>query len=66
MKFKNKNNSHSIWIEETKTMIVWDSDNTANVTDKKTIKFLQEHGYMPVTEYTSVNSNHTSNVMNKK
>ena len=48
MKFKNKTNSYSLWIEEAKTMIVWGDKGIAEVTDKKAIKYLNEHGYAPV------------------
>lgn len=48
MKFKNKTNSHALWIEEAKYMIVWDEKNESEVTDKKAIKYLQEHGFAPV------------------
>ena len=48
MKFKNKTNSYSLWVEEAKTMIVWDDKGIADVTDKKAIKYLNEHGYAPV------------------
>lgn len=48
MKFKNKTNSYSLWIEEAKTMIVWGDKDIADVTDKKAIKYLNEHGYTPV------------------
>ena len=44
MKFKNKTNSYSLWIEEAKTMIVWGDKGIADVTDKRAIKYLQEHG----------------------
>lgn len=57
MKFKNKTNSYSLWIEEAKTMIVWGDKGIADVTDKKAIKYLNEHGYTPVgvtTQPTSV------------
>ena len=48
MKFKNKTNSCSLWIEEAKTMVVWGDKGIADVTDKKAIKYLNEHGYAPV------------------
>lgn len=48
MKFKNKTNSCSLWIEEAKTMVAWDKNGIADVTDKKAIKYLNEHGYTPV------------------
>lgn len=48
MKFKNKTNSYALWIDEAKTMIVWGDKGIADVTDKKAIKYLNEHGYTPV------------------
>lgn len=65
MKFKNKTNSYSLWIEEAKTMIVWGDKGIADVTDKRAIKYLQEHGYAPVMEQ-SVSSPKVSAVTNKK
>lgn len=46
MKFKNKTNSYSLWIEEAKTMIVWGDKGIADVTDKKAINYLKTHGYV--------------------
>lgn len=61
MKFKNKTNSYSLWIEEAKYMIVWDEKNEAEVSDKKAVKYLQEHGYAPVgNTYTSASSSASS------
>lgn len=61
MKFKNKTNSYSLWIEEAKCMIVWDEKNEAEVSDKKAVKYLQEHGYVPVgNTYTSASSSASS------
>lgn len=48
MKFKNKTDSYALWIEEAKTMIIWGDSKVADVTNKKAIKYLQEHGYIPV------------------
>lgn len=61
MKFKNKTKSYALWIEEAKYMIVWDEKNEAEVTDKKAVKYLQEHGYAPVgNTYTSASSSASS------
>lgn len=46
MKFKNKTNSCSLWIEEAKTMIIWGDSQEADVTDKKAINYLKMHGYV--------------------
>lgn len=48
MKFKRKTDAYCLWIDEAKTMIVWDENGEAEVDDKnkKAIKYLQEHGFM--------------------
>lgn len=62
MRFKNRTNSCSLWIEEAKTMIIWDEKGEADIKDKKAIKYLQDKGYMQVPTLTSntVSSNNAS------
>ena len=46
MKFKNRTNSYSLWIEEAKTMVIWGDSKVSDVTDKKAINYLKTHGYV--------------------
>ena len=67
MKFKRKNDAYCLWIEEAKTMIIWDENGEAEVDDKnkKAIKYLQEHGFMvavPSAKVSPVTPNTTKKV----